>query len=161
MKLHTLEWRLTQANTNVRLPRQIFLDSCSSKRQSSLSTMESSIDQVAAKCGKQLDTFQRCILANQKNPGACEEYKVALSRCAADAVPILNEIKTRCAAQVMAYDKCLEQFTSKGDAELEKNCTPRLRDLWFCTEKVKHELDSRGNEQLRRSMDQGKAALSR
>ncbi|PWY97267.1 hypothetical protein BCV70DRAFT_219578 [Testicularia cyperi] len=123
--------------------------------------MESSIDQVAAKCGKQLDTFQRCILANQQNPGACETYKTELSRCAANAVPILNEIKNRCAAQVIAYDRCLEQFTSKGDAELEKNCTPRLRDLWFCTEKVKRELDTKDNEDLKKSLDQGKAALSK
>lgn len=122
--------------------------------------MEASIDQVAAKCGKQLDTFQRCILANQNDPSICEEYKIALARCSADAVPILNEIKSRCAAQVLAYDKCLAQYTSKGDAELEANCTPRLRDLWYCSEKVKREVDSRDNAQLKRSMNQGKAALS-
>ncbi|ETS59507.1 hypothetical protein PaG_06426 [Moesziomyces aphidis] len=122
--------------------------------------MESSIDQVAAKCSKQLDTFQRCILANQQNPGACEPYKVELSRCAASAVPLLNEIKNRCVAQVVAYDRCLEQFTSKGDAELEKNCTPRLRDLWFCTEKVKRELEGQ-NPDVQSSKDAAKAALSK
>ncbi|SJX62620.1 related to MIC14-mitochondrial intermembrane space protein, required for normal oxygen consumption [Sporisorium reilianum f. sp. reilianum] len=123
--------------------------------------MELSIDQVAAKCGKQLDTFQRCILANQQNPGACEQYKTELSRCAAAAVPLLNEIKNRCAAQVIAYDKCLEQYTSKGDAELEKNCTPKLRDLWFCTEKVKREIESKDNAELQRLKQAGKEALSK
>lgn len=107
-----------------------------------------------------VDTFQRCILANQQNPSACESYKVELSRCAASAVPLLNEIKNRCVAQVIAYDKCLEQFTSKGDAELEKNCTPRLRDLWFCTEKVKRELEG-GSEEVKRSREAGKEALSK
>ncbi|KIS69696.1 uncharacterized protein UMAG_10074 [Mycosarcoma maydis] len=123
--------------------------------------MESSIDQVAAKCGKQLDTFQRCILANQQNPGACEQYKTELSRCAASAVPLLNEIKNRCVAQVIAYDKCLEQFTSKGDTELEKNCTPKLRDLWFCTEKVKREIEAKDDVELQKSKQSGREALSK
>ncbi|KAJ1021995.1 hypothetical protein NDA18_005232 [Ustilago nuda] len=123
--------------------------------------MESSIDQVAAKCGKQLDTFQRCILANQENPGACEPYKTQLSRCAAAAVPLLKEVKNRCVTQVVAYDKCLEQFTNKGDAELEKNCTPRLRDLWFCTEKVKREVEGKGNAEVQRSKQFGKEALTK
>lgn len=160
--------------------------------------MESSIDQVAAKCGKQLgksvldhsslkrsisarlvcltdafylklsvslgrttDTFQRCILANQQNPGVCEPYKIELSRCAAKAVPLLNEIKNRCAAQVIGYDKCLEQYTSLGDAELEKNCTPKLRDLWFCTEKVKRELENKDNVEMQKNRLAGKEALSK
>ncbi|GAC94464.1 hypothetical protein PHSY_002035 [Pseudozyma hubeiensis SY62] len=123
--------------------------------------MESSIEQVAAKCSKQLDTFQRCILANQQNPGACETYKTDLSRCAASAVPLLNEIKNRCVAQVIAYDKCLEQYSSKGDAELEKACTPRLRDLWFCTEKVKREIEGSENADLQKSKLAGREALSK
>lgn len=122
--------------------------------------MESSIDQVAAKCGKQLDTFQRCILANQQNPGACETYKTELSRCAASAVPLLNEIKNRCVTQVVAYDKCLEHFTSKGDEELERNCTPKLRDLWFCTEKVKREIEGQDAE-VQKSKQMGKEALTK
>ncbi|EPQ27463.1 uncharacterized protein PFL1_05001 [Pseudozyma flocculosa PF-1] len=121
--------------------------------------MESSIDQVAAKCGKQLDTFQRCILANQKDPGACEPYKVELSRCAANAVPLLHEVKSRCSPQVLAYDRCLAQFTSQGDEAVEKNCTPRLRDLWLCTEKVKRDVEERDNSDVRKSKQQGKAAL--
>ncbi|EST04829.1 Ubiquinol-cytochrome C reductase hinge domain protein [Kalmanozyma brasiliensis GHG001] len=123
--------------------------------------MESSIDQVAAKCGKQLDTFQRCILANQQNPSACEQYKTELSRCAASAVPLLNEIKNRCVAQVIAYDRCLEQFTSQGDEALERNCTPKLRDLWFCTEKVKREVEEKGNADVQRSKELGKEALTK
>lgn len=107
-----------------------------------------------------IDTFQRCILANQQNPSACETYKTELSRCAASAVPLLNEIKNRCAAQVIAYDRCLEQFTSKGDEELERNCTPKLRDLWFCTEKVKRDIEGKDDEVFKSKMA-GREALSK
>lgn len=75
-------------------------------------------------------------------------------------MPLLHEIKNRCVAQVVAYDRCLEQYSSQGDAALEKNCTPRLRDLWLCTEKVKAELEGRKPE-VRESKQLGKEGLSR
>lgn len=75
-------------------------------------------------------------------------------------MPLLHEVKNRCAQQVLAYDRCLAQYSSQGDEVLEKNCTPRLKDLWLCTERVKREAEERGNESIQRSKSQGQAALS-
>lgn len=85
------------------------------------------------------DTFQRCILANQSDPSACDTYKASLSRCAANAVPLLGAIKRRCDAQVRAYDLCLEKNAKEGDEAVAQACTPKLRELWQCTEMVKRE----------------------
>lgn len=85
------------------------------------------------------DTFQRCILANQKDPSACDEYRASLSRCASDAVPLVSAIKRRCEPALKAYDACLAAHTHEGDEALAKACTPALGELWRCTEAVKKE----------------------
>ncbi|PWN51949.1 hypothetical protein IE53DRAFT_373823 [Violaceomyces palustris] len=108
--------------------------------------MESSIDQVAAKCATQLEQFQTCILSNQSNPSICDPQKSNLSKCAAEAVPLVNEIKNRCVKQVKAYDLCLAMYQDKGEDELERRCTPKLRDLWICTERVKKEVEASSRE---------------
>lgn len=98
-----------------------------------------------------LDTFQRCILANQANPSSCDEHRVALSKCAADAVPLLSTIKKTCEPQLRAYDACLAANTHKGDEELSNQCTPVLRKLWECTEFVKRqEMERTGSRPERR-----------
>ncbi|CAO1620436.1 unnamed protein product [Parajaminaea phylloscopi] len=103
--------------------------------------MEDSMERVAKQCASQLDTFQRCILANQKDPGACEPYKVALSQCASAAVPIMAAVKARCEPQIRAFDACLKENSSAQitDEEVNERCGPRLRELWKCTEATKRE----------------------
>ncbi|KAN0062446.1 hypothetical protein ACQY0O_005337 [Thecaphora frezii] len=108
--------------------------------------MESSLDQIAAQCSAQLANYQRCILLHHPDPTPCAAAKTELSRCASSAVPLLASIKSMCAAQVVAYDRCLARHTADGDEQLEKHCTPLLRDLWRCSDRAKRALENQEAE---------------
>ncbi|KDN41057.1 hypothetical protein K437DRAFT_258410 [Tilletiaria anomala UBC 951] len=104
--------------------------------------MEESMELVAAKCGKQLNEYQRCILSSRSdsNPAAkCALYQRALAQCSAEAVPLIAATKRHCSAQIRAYDACLQAHVSRDDAAdaLQKECSGVLRELWRCTEMVK------------------------
>ncbi|CEH14238.1 COILED-COIL-HELIX-COILED-COIL-HELIX DOMAIN-CONTAINING PROTEIN 5 [Ceraceosorus bombacis] len=78
--------------------------------------MEDSLSNVASSCADQLNSYQRCILANQSNHGeACAEQKTALAICAADSVPLVRAVKTRCGPAIKGYDACLAKHEKSDD----------------------------------------------
>ncbi|WFD31713.1 hypothetical protein MSPP1_002752 [Malassezia sp. CBS 17886] len=99
--------------------------------------MENAMEEVGRACATQLSTFQRCVVANKGDAAPCREPQQALAQCAADAVPLLQAVKSQCGQFIRAYDACLEENKSAGEEQLARSCTPRLRDLWQCTENVK------------------------
>lgn len=50
---------------------------------------------------------------------------------------MLQAVKDQCGPVIRAYDLCLQQNAKMGDDELAHACTPKLRALWECTERVK------------------------
>lgn len=88
-------------------------------------------------CSPHVATFERCIVANKGDGRKCAESQMALSQCAARAVPMLQTIKEQCSSVIRAYDLCLAHHSHKSDDEVARECTPALRSLWECTERVK------------------------
>lgn len=78
-------------------------------------------------------------MANKGDGRACAEPQVALAQCAARAVPLLQTVKEQCGPAIRAYDECMQKNAQKKDDELTQECTPALRTLWACTERVKAE----------------------
>ncbi|PWN34804.1 uncharacterized protein FA14DRAFT_132581 [Meira miltonrushii] len=105
--------------------------------------MEQSIELVAKNCGNELNSFQRCILSHRGDQdggeSACEAERQTLSKCAANAVPLVATVKSRCQSQIRAYDACLLAGRSDDDEQITQRCTPALKALWQCTEAVKRE----------------------
>ena len=83
--------------------------------------------------------FERCIVANKGDGSKCAESQQALAQCAARAVPMLQTVKEQCGPAIRAYDACMHNNAKKSDEELTEACTPALRALWACTERVKAE----------------------
>lgn len=50
---------------------------------------------------------------------------------------MLQAVKDQCGPVIRAYDLCLQQNAKMSDDELAHACTPKLRALWECTERVK------------------------
>lgn len=67
----------------------------------------------------------------------CAEPQAALTACASRAVPMLKQVKEQCGAAIRAYDLCLQQNAQGSDEHVAHACTPKLRTLWECTERVK------------------------
>lgn len=86
-----------------------------------------------------------CLLANQGQPAACDEYKIALSKCASSAVPIMAAVKSRCQPYIHAFDACLNENRNATDQEVQANCGHRLKALWQCTEATKKEEERKLN----------------
>lgn len=84
-----------------------------------------------------LADFERCIIANKGNGTACAESQKSLSACASNAVPLLKTIKEECGGFIRTYDACISINAQMSDEQIAKECTPKLRDLWACTERVK------------------------
>lgn len=91
------------------------------------------------------DTFQRCILANQSNHSACDQYRQELSSCASEAVPLLATVKRKCQRQLQDYDLCLKQGEHDNDEQITSRCIAALRNLHLCTEAVRREERGMGN----------------
>lgn len=91
--------------------------------------------------------LNRCILANQADLSACEQYKIDLSKCASAAVPIIAAVKARCEPQIRLFDACLKGNSSPSitDEQVNERCGPRLRELWKCTEATKREEQHKAN----------------
>lgn len=121
--------------------------------------MDDTVDLVAKHCGKQLsksskgrldvlkliecfftaDTYQRCILANQKDQSVCDPYRRELAACASDAIPLVAAVKRKCQRQIQDYDFCLKQGESDNDDQIVSRCVGALRNLHQCTEAVRRD----------------------
>ncbi|WFC99655.1 hypothetical protein MYAM1_002400 [Malassezia yamatoensis] len=104
--------------------------------------MENAMETVGRNCATEMANFERCIVANKGDGSKCVETQQALGQCAARAVPLLQAVKEQCGPAIRAYDSCMQRNATKSDDELTEACTPMLRELWACTERVKAETSS-------------------
>ena len=49
-------------------------------------------------------------------------------------VPHLANLKKACFNQINAYRTCLEENSTRPDAEVQARCSPALKELWECTD---------------------------
>ncbi|KAI8620046.1 hypothetical protein BC830DRAFT_1101013 [Chytriomyces sp. MP71] len=92
--------------------------------------MESVLDSVQRHCGSQLKDYGACIDIHQPNFEApCLAFKQALTLCAETNVASVREVKTRCLAQIQAYENCVQG--NKDDTP--SKCADSIRALYACT----------------------------
>ncbi|CAO1632965.1 unnamed protein product [Sympodiomycopsis kandeliae] len=95
------------------------------------------VDAVAKHCGKELESYQSCLLNSGNNLSACEPQRASLTECAGQAVPIMGKIRESCSPHIAAFNKCIHDNQGASDKEVEIKCEPALKQMLNCTNAVR------------------------